>query len=79
MLSLFDTEITDQGLARLSQLSNLKELWLDRTRITDEGLGHLRNLKKLEIVSVAGTQVTLKGAKELRRALPWTEVTYNIP
>jgi hypothetical protein len=45
VLRLSDTQISEEGLTRLSGLHHLHELNLDRTRFTDRGLESQRALK----------------------------------
>jgi Leucine Rich repeats (2 copies) len=54
ILSLLDTPVTD--LSRLSGLTGLKELYLDRTRVTD--LSPLSGLTGLNVLILNGTPVT---------------------
>ncbi len=41
---LDNTQVTDDGLAHLENLTALQEVWLDNTRITDAGLANLEGL-----------------------------------
>ncbi len=64
-LSLYETAVTDAGLARVSGLTNLRDLSLDGTAVTDAGLEHLRTLTNLEYLSLARTAVTDSGLTHL--------------
>lgn len=70
-----DTEITNRGLAHLSQLTDLDELLIHGSRITDEGLEHLRGLTKLKQLWLVKTGVSQAGVQRLRAALPNCEIT----
>ncbi len=47
-LDLSDNPFTDEGMASLAGLKNLKHLILRNTLVTDEGLKYLRDLTALE-------------------------------
>ena len=74
-MSLKGTTVTDEGLAQLSHLTNLKYLWLDGTAVTDLGLVHLSGLAKLNILFLGDTTVTHEGIKKLKKALPDCEIS----
>ena len=61
ILHLYDTSITDRGLANLGRLPDLAILDLSRTRVTDAGLQHLRQLPSLEVLSLSNTNITDDG------------------
>jgi hypothetical protein len=50
--------LTDEGLARLTALKDLRELNIRGTKITDSGVAHLAGLDKLEYVNVESTAIT---------------------
>lgn len=50
--------ITDAGMKRLAQCSNLKTVWFVGTKITDEGIRHLSGLPRLEEITLEATFVT---------------------
>jgi hypothetical protein len=77
-LSLPDT-ITDNGLAHVGQLTELRVLFLQGPRITDAGLRHLKGLNRLEFLSLTGTQVTDEGKAELQAALPKAHILLHKP
>ncbi len=58
-------DLSDRGLASLSNLVNLKDLDLSGTHVTDSGLSHLKNLSNLEEISLRGTAVTDAGLRHL--------------
>lgn len=60
------TRVTDDGLARLTNLQNLKFLWLDGTRVSDEGLKHVAKLASLEDLGLQDTAITDAGLAYLR-------------
>ena len=74
-MSLKGTTATDDGLAHLSQLTNLKYLWLDGTAVTDLGLANLSGLTKLNLLFLGDTAVTHEGIKKLKKALPDCEIS----
>jgi len=60
-LNLARTQVTDEGLAAVSGMSQLKRLRLENTKIGDAGLEHLSGVKSLEYLNLYGTRVTDKG------------------
>jgi hypothetical protein len=66
--------ITNDDLAHLKNISNLKSLDLRGTRITDEGLVHVETISTLEFVNLQRTGVTAEAADRLRKKLPNTDV-----
>jgi CheY-like chemotaxis protein len=65
-LSLANTEVTDEGLAHVAQLTDLEELHLDHTAVSDAGIRLLVGLHRLRILDLKGTQVTDAGLAHLR-------------
>ncbi|KAM3928682.1 uncharacterized protein RB166_006616 isoform 2-T3 [Leptodactylus fuscus] len=55
------TQITDEGVQHVSQLTRLRVLTLCNTSVSDSGLLHLRGLKLLEELSLDRTKVTSRG------------------
>ncbi len=81
-LNLAGTRITDNGLAALEPLRNLRKLHLERTPITDSGLAHLKGLTNLGYLNLYSTGVSdaglaqLAALKNLRQLYLWeTKVT----
>lgn len=58
--------VTDAGLEHLTQLTHLRDLWLDRTQATDAGLVNLKGLTRLHQLDLRGTQVTDAGLEHLK-------------
>lgn len=85
MLDLDETDITDEGVALLTQMDFIKELRLKGIHsITDECIPYLNQVKGLELLHIGGTNITLEGIlrlgplKELKKllvSLPDTEDT----
>ncbi len=51
-LSLYDSPVTDRGMAEIGNMQNLESLDLGYTNITDEGAKHLEKLQKLKRLSL---------------------------
>jgi len=64
-LDLGDNPFTDEGLASLAELHNLKHLILRNTLVTDDGLKALENLTALEELDLSGTKITGRGLQHL--------------
>ena len=64
-LSLWNTQVTANGLKHLGGLSQLQWLDLASTKVTDAGLEHLRDLTNLQTLDLGRTQVTDDGLQHL--------------
>lgn len=62
--------VTDDGLAKLAGLTNLKELDLTQWGITDNGLNSLSKMNKLEELNLTATAITDAGVDILISILP---------
>jgi hypothetical protein len=71
-----DTRITDEGLAHLAGLKNLKELDLSYTQVKGDGLGYLKECKHLSQLSLKYTPVTDAGLEQLQNfpKLTWLQL-----
>ena len=65
-LDLRLTKITDEGVAKLKNLTSLQTLNLFRTQAGDKGLESLKKLTNLETLLIGGTKVTDAGLVHLR-------------
>lgn len=81
-LNLAGTKITDNGLAVVELLQNLRKLHLEKTQITDTGISHLKGLTNLRYLNLYSTGISdagiaqLSGLKNLKELYLWeTKVT----
>ncbi|MEQ9285254.1 MAG: DUF2231 domain-containing protein [Cyclobacteriaceae bacterium] len=81
-LNLSGTNVQDEGLAYIGQLTNLTKLKLNQTQITNEGIKHLQSLKNLEYLNLYGTKITDQSVESilqltgLKKLYIWqTEIT----
>lgn len=66
MLDLDETDITNDGVAHLTQMNFIKELRLKGIReIDNHCIVHLNKIKGLELIHVKGTSVTIDGILKL--------------
>ncbi|MEM8946508.1 MAG: c-type cytochrome domain-containing protein [Planctomycetota bacterium] len=84
-LNLAKAQISDEGLAAISQLENLTKLHLEKSSVADSGLKHLSGLHSLQYLNLYGTQVSdaglkqLGGLKNLRKLYLWqTGASYDL-
>lgn len=68
-------QITDKGLEKIADLTELRELTLDGANITDDGLKHLAKMSKLQTLILSSTKVTDDGMQHLTK-LPKLENVY---
>lgn len=73
-LHLYETNVTDAGLAHLKDVNNLGHINLSQTGITDAGLVHLTGMTKLHFLILNDTKVSDEGIARLKKALPRLEV-----
>lgn len=64
-VSLTSSGIDDEGLYYISKMTNLKELYLQKTKLNGSGLVYLQKLPHLEILNLSFTQVDDKAALDL--------------
>jgi hypothetical protein len=69
MLDLSETNLGNEALHEIAQLTNLRALRLANTAITDAGLAKLDSLRDLEVLDVAGTDVTYSGLAQLKNVI----------
>ena len=67
---LQEMKLDDDGLARLSGLTQLTNLFLQDTEVTDAGLIHLAGMSKLIQLDLRRTRVTGTGFASLRGRVP---------
>lgn len=64
-VSLAASDISDDALYLISQMKNLKELYLQKTKTTSAGLVYLRELEALEILNLSYTHIDDAGIIQL--------------
>lgn len=75
-LDLTDTEIDDDGVARLSACRRLRCLSLIGTNVSDASSPVLKRLLQLQELNLTNTRVSARAVRDLRTALPNCQVTY---
>ena len=76
VLSARNTVLSDEGVAKLSDSSQLWMIQLDGTRITDRSLGVVAELPNLQRLSVGNTQVTDAGLSHFNgKQLRWLDIS----
>ena len=74
MLRLYNTRVTDSGLAHLARIDKLETLHLASPDFTDAGIRELRSVTTLKRLFVACDKVTDRALEDLRFSLPDLEV-----
>jgi hypothetical protein len=74
-LDLSGVEISDAGLKKIGEFTNLSRLRLCGREITDQGLMSLHELTNLRELTLDGTQATWVGLSDLRESLPALRVS----
>jgi hypothetical protein len=64
-ISLTSSGIDDAGLYYIGQMTNLKELYLQKTKLNGSGLVYLQKLENLEVLNLSFTQTDDKAALDL--------------
>lgn len=72
-LKLQNTNIADDDISHIAQLSNLTKLDLSNTFITDKGLAQLAACSGLQYLNLVGTKITATGITQLKtlKNLQW--------
>lgn len=60
------TDINDEKMVKLKQLSNLTRLSLENTLISDKGIAELKSHQNLQHLNIVGTSVTAIGLGQLK-------------
>jgi len=76
VVSLYQTGVSDTGLAHLEGLTALEMLALNGTLVSDVGLAHLQGLTALELLYLFSTEVSDAGLAHLKglTALEWLDL-----
>jgi hypothetical protein len=61
-----DSDVNDDGLAKVKGLTKLTYLYLKNTKITDQGLANLKGLTKLQTIDLEGTDIGDEGIAHLK-------------
>jgi Leucine-rich repeat (LRR) protein len=72
--------ITDEGLATIAGLQNLKHLWVcgrSNSPLTDNGLRHISKLQSLEFLLISGTGFTNAGMDDLAKLTNLRELSLD--
>jgi internalin A len=64
-VALNGTQVSDAGVARLTELPHLERLWLSQTRLSDKGMASLSQAEGLTHLAIEGTLVTDAGLEPL--------------
>jgi hypothetical protein len=64
-LSLVSSRLDDDALYLISQMPNVKELYLQKTAVEGSGIIYLKNMKNLEVLNLSYTLVDDKSAIDL--------------
>lgn len=67
LLQVNSPNLTDEGLAMISELHSLRQLSLRSNQITDAGLAHLKQLPHLYELSVESDRLTPEGLQQLKK------------
>ena len=71
-----NSEITDEGLARLNGMTNITGLDIATTNVTDVGLAHLATLSSLERLDISNNRrITDEGMKHIGQCVRLKELT----
>ena len=73
-LSLASSGIDDSGLYYISQMTNVRELYLQKTKLDGSGIIYLQNLPNLEILNLSFTKIDDKSALDLLKIRSLREV-----
>jgi hypothetical protein len=76
-LTLDNTPVSDDDLAKVSGFANLLYLGVAHTQVTDRGLPHIYLLKKLLRFDLRGTRVTAEGVEKLKQAIRGLKVAWD--
>lgn len=64
-LNFVFTRLSNDGLAQVARMSNLRELRIGDSRVTNEGLVHLKSMPQLDVLAIYGLEINDDGLKSL--------------
>lgn len=70
VLQIANPDVTDETLAYLRDMANLRELDLNDSQVSDDGLAELARLTGLEVIRIRGTRITDNGLRDHLSRLP---------
>lgn len=73
-LSLASSGIDDSGLYYIGQMTNVRELYLQKTKLDGSGIIYLQNLPNLEVLNLSFTKIDDKAALDLLKVPNLREV-----
>ncbi|TWU09513.1 Leucine Rich repeats (2 copies) [Symmachiella macrocystis] len=77
VVDLTASQVSYVGLEHLRGLTNLEELWMDRTQVTDVGLEYVRRLNNLRTLSLIDTQVSDAGLEHISQLISLRTLTLD--
>jgi uncharacterized membrane protein len=60
------TDLKDEQMSKIAQLTNLTRLSMEHTSVSDQGIGQLKACSQLKYLNIVGTPVTAKGVLALK-------------
>lgn len=60
------TDLNDEQMKTISQLTNLTRLSMEHTPVTDQGIEQLKSCRQLQYLNIVGTPITAKGILALK-------------
>lgn len=66
-MEINDPRVSDETIALVSTLPDLKELHIRSDQLSDRGLGHLAGLKTLKYLNLVGRQITDNGLEQIAK------------
>ena len=60
------TDLKDEQMSKIAQLTNLTRLSMEHTSVSDQGIGQLKACGQLQYLNIVGTPVTAKGVLALK-------------
>ena len=73
-LYLDDSEISNDGLVKISALPTIEMLSIRNTQVDDECISSIAKLQSLRWLYISQTGLTQRGIRKLRKALPNTRI-----
>jgi thioredoxin-dependent peroxiredoxin len=74
-LTLWGTQITDEGMKQLKDLIKLRKLDIHATKIGDAGLQNIAGFKSLQFLNLLGTKITDNGCAHLKNLTQLRELS----
>jgi hypothetical protein len=74
MIVLSISDVRDEDIKFLPQITGLKHIWMTNTKLTDQCVDDLARIERLEIIKLDGTEISAEGIERLKLLKPKVKI-----